>query len=356
MTKNRGTVLVTGGAGFIGCAISKALADSYDRVLVVDNLHPQIHATPTRPADLDERVELIVADVTDPATWDAILADGTHPDAVVHLAAETGTGQSLSESSRHASVNVVGTTQMIDALHRHERLPQRIVLASSRAVYGEGAWQRGDGSQFYPGPRPLKIFEAGQWDFPDATPLPMDARSVHPDPASVYAVTKLAQEQILTLWGDAYGVEIGIVRLQNVYGPGQSLNNSYTGILSLFCRQARAGKTISLYEDGEIRRDFILIDDVADAIVRRLTSVDCDPTPIDIGSGEFQTISTAAHLIAEHYGAPTPVVTGQFRHGDVRHAWAATDAAADQLGFTAKYSLRDGIEQLTAWIEGQLDD
>lgn len=354
MTTSRGTVLVTGGAGFIGCAISGKLADLYDRVVVVDNLHPQIHATPTRPADLDERAELVVGDVTEAATWDSLLAE-VHPDAVVHLAAETGTGQSLSESTRHASVNVVGTTQMLDALNRHQQMPQRIVLASSRAVYGEGAWRHGDGSLFYPGPRPLKMLEAGEWDFPDATPVPMEATSVQPGPASVYAVTKLAQEQILTLWGDAYQVPIGIVRLQNVYGPGQSLNNSYTGILSLFCRQAREGKTISIYEDGEIRRDFILIDDVADAIVARLTSPECDPTPVDIGSGEFQTIATAASLIAEHYGAPAPQVTGQFRHGDVRHAWADPEAARTKLGFSAKYSLRDGVERLTEWIEGQLD-
>ncbi len=357
MTSRRGTVLVTGGAGFIGCAMSKGLADLYDRVVMLDNLHPQIHATPTRPDALDPRAELVVGDVTDPAVWDELLGGGLRPDAIVHLAAETGTGQSLTESTRHASVNVVGTTQMLDALLRHEALPQRIVLASSRAVYGEGAWRHtADDSLFYPGPRPLKMFEQGQWDFPDAVPVAMDARTVHPGPASVYAVTKLAQEQILTLWGDAYGVEIGIVRLQNVYGPGQSLNNSYTGILSLFCRQARVGKTISLYEDGEIRRDFILIDDIAAAIILRLTSEDTNPTPIDIGSGEFQTIATAANLIAEHYGAPTPVVTGQFRHGDVRHAWADPTAAQERLGFTARYSLREGVEVLTEWIEGQLGE
>lgn len=349
-----GTVLVTGGAGFIGCAISSQLAERFERVVAVDNLHPQIHAQQVRPQALDERVELVVGDVTDAEMWDGLLAD-MHPAMIVHLAAETGTGQSLTESNRHASVNVVGTTQMLDALSRNEKLPKRIVLASSRAVYGEGAWRGADGELFYPGPRPLRMFEAGQWDFSDAEPVAMDARTASPQPASVYAVTKLAQEQLLRIWGDAYGVQIGIVRLQNVYGPGQSLNNSYTGILSLFCRQAREGKTISLYEDGEIRRDFILIDDVAEAIVACLVGDDTDPTPIDIGSGEFQTIATAAQLIAEHYGAPTPVVTGQFRHGDVRHAWADPSAAEKRLGFKARYSLREGIDRLTAWIEGQLN-
>lgn len=354
MTSSRNTVVVTGGAGFIGCAISKALADNYDRVVVVDNLHPQIHAQPERPAALDPRAELVVADVAESRTWDDLLGRGCRPDAVVHLAAETGTGQSLSESTRHADVNVVGTTQLLDGLHRHDIRPERIVLASSRAVYGEGAWQRSDQTLFYPGPRPLQMLEAGQWDFPDATPVPMDARRVQPGPASIYGVTKLAQEQILGIWGDAFEVPIGVVRLQNVYGPGQSLNNSYTGILSLFCRLARQGQVIPVYEDGQIRRDFILIDDVADAIIRRLTIPECDPTPIDIGGGEYQTVLTAAQLIAEHYGAPDPEITGQFRHGDVRHAWADPRAAREQLGFVARFDLREGLARLIEWIEGEL--
>ena len=351
-----GTVVVTGGAGFIGTAIAPALAERFRRVVAVDNLHPQIHATRERPADLDERVELVVGDVARPETWDALLTDtlaGEAPAAVVHLAAETGTGQSLSESSRHAHVNVEGTTRMLDAFHRYNALPRRIVLASSRAVYGEGAWER-DGEVFYPGPRPQSMFEAGQWDFPGAAPTAMDARRVEPRPASIYGVTKLAQEQILTLWADAHGVAAGIVRLQNVYGPGQSLSNPYTGIMSLFCRQAREGKTIALYEDGEVRRDFIIIDDVARAVVARLLHPECPATPIDIGSGEMQTIATAARLIARHYGAPEPEVTGAFRHGDVRHAWADVTQAREVLGFEAEVSLAEGIERLATWIDGRL--
>ena len=349
-----GTVLVTGGAGFIGCAISASLADAFDRVVVVDSLHPQIHATGERPAELDARAELIVADVAEAQTWDTVLAQHS-PDVVIHLAAETGTGQSLEESTRHTHVNVVGTSQLLDGLNRHGKLPRRIVLSSSRAVYGEGAWSDSDGKPFYPGQRTSATLDQAQWDFPAATPLPMKASATFPAPVSVYGATKLAQEHVLQAWAKSYGVETVILRLQNVYGPGQSLINPYTGIMSLFCRMAMGGKSIPLYEDGEVRRDFILIDDVASAIVAGAVSPTVQGEPMDIGSGEFQTIGTAAKLIAAHYNAPEPHVTGQYRQGDVRHAWADISAAKDVLGWTPQYNLAQGIDRLANWIDAQPD-
>ena len=139
-----GACLVTGGAGFIGCAVSGRLADRFDRVVALDDMHPQVHASADRPAALDPRVDLVRGDVTSRETWDALLAE-LRPDVVLHLAAETGTAQSLTESTRHAQVNVVGTTQMLDALLRHDALPDRVLLTSSRAVYGEGAWADAEG-------------------------------------------------------------------------------------------------------------------------------------------------------------------------------------------------------------------
>lgn len=344
--------LVTGGAGFIGSAISGPLADAFDEVVVVDNLHPQIHPGSVRPAELDERVRLVQRDITEESTWDQVLSEVT-PDVVVHLAAETGTGQSLAESTRHGLVNVVGTTRMLDALQKLDRRPERIVLTSSRAVYGEGAWRRADGNLFYPGVRNTQMLDRGQWDFADAEPTAMRADEVMPSPASVYGATKLAQEQIVRFWADAYGVDAAILRLQNVYGPGQSLINPYTGIMSLFCRLAKAGTSIPLYEDGEVRRDFILIDDVASAVVAATLRGTGGPDAVDIGSGETQTIATAATLISEYYGAPSPHVTGQFRHGDVRHAWADVDPARERLGWEPRFSLREGVEQLARWIDDQ---
>lgn len=347
------TVLVTGGAGFIGCAISEQLTRSFGRVVVVDMLHPQIHASPERPAALAAGAELIVADITQAETWDSVLTE-VSPDIVIHLAAETGTGQSLEESTRHGNTNVVGTTQMLDGLNRYDRKPRRIVLSSSRAVYGEGAWQKTDGQLFYPGQRSSDILSRRQWDFPDAAPVAMSAARVAPAPVSVYGATKLAQEHILMSWAKSFGVEIAVLRLQNVYGPGQSLINSYTGIMSLFCRIAREGKSIPLYEDGEVRRDFVLIDDVASALLAAATAASVSDKPLDIGSGEFQTIRTAAEQIARFYGAPAPHVTEQFRQGDVRHAWADIEAAKAALPWTPRYSLEEGIKILATWIEDQL--
>ena len=349
-----GTVLVTGGAGFIGCAISASLADAFDQVVVVDSLHPQIHASGARPAELDPRAELIVADVAEASTWDTVLAKHS-PDVVIHLAAETGTSQSLEEATRHTHVNVVGTSQLLDGLNRHGRLPRRIVLSSSRAVYGEGAWADAEGKLFYPGQRTSETLDQSQWDFPGAVPVAMKASETFPAPVSVYGATKLAQEHVLQAWAKAFGVETVILRLQNVFGPGQSLINPYTGIMSLFCRMAMGGKSIPLYEDGEVRRDFILIDDVASAIVAGAVSSTVQGEPMDIGSGEFQTIGTAAKLIAAHYNAPAPHVTGQYRQGDVRHAWADITAAEKVLGWTPRYNLAEGIDRLANWIDVQPD-
>lgn len=349
-----GTVLVTGGAGFIGCAISASLVEAFDRVVVVDNLHPQIHASGERPAGLASSAELIVGDIAETETWDRVLAK-LSPDVVIHLAAETGTAQSLSESTRHAHVNVVGTTQMLDGLARHQKLPRRIVLSSSRAVYGEGAWATADGARFYPGQRTNVILNTSQWDFPGARPVAMKASETFPAPVSVYGGTKLAQENILRAWTKSFGVETVILRLQNVYGPGQSLINPYTGIMTLFCRMAMGGKSIPLFEDGKVRRDFILIDDVASAIVAGALSATVQDEPMDIGSGEFQTIGTAAQLIAKHYNAPEPHVTGEFRQGDVRHAWADISEANRVLGWAPKYDLAQGIDRLANWIDAQPD-
>lgn len=351
MTSNS-TVLVTGGAGFIGCAISGLLTQHFDRVIAFDNLHPQIHQSQVRPDALAPEAELVVGDVTCSADLDSVLSQ-TQPDVVIHLAAETGTGQSLNEASRHGLVNVVGTTQLMDALVRNG-LPRRIVLTSSRAVYGEGAWKSPEGQIYYPPQRTTAMVKSDQWDFA-GVPQPMDSRVVQPAPVSVYAATKLAQEHLLNVWGKAMGVDIAVLRLQNVYGPGQSLSNPYTGILSLFARMARLGRQIPLYEDGSVRRDFVLIDDVATAVYQAATSAEVYDFPIDIGSGEFQTIGTAAQLIAEFYSAPTPAVTGLFREGDVRHAWADITSAKAHLDWQPNYSLAEGVERLCNWIETQKD-
>lgn len=347
------TCLVTGGAGFIGCAISPALSEYFDRVVVVDNLHPQVHATQSRPEALHAKAELVVADGSLAETWDDLLP-GLHPHTIIHLAAETGTGQSLTEGSRHAIVNVVGSTQMLDALKRHERMPQRIVLTSSRAVYGEGAWRAADGSLTYPGQRTFAQLEAGQWDFPGLVAQPFEATRTHPDPTSIYGATKLTQELVLRAWAQSFKVELGLLRLQNVYGPGQSLSNPYTGIVSLFSQMAKQGKTIPLYEDGDIVRDFVFIEDVADAVMRIATMEHIPSvTPYDVGSGTPTTIRELAEIIGAIYGAPPPLVNGAFRNGDVRAASCDVSRTVRELGWTPQWSASQGVRALCQWIDGQ---
>jgi dTDP-L-rhamnose 4-epimerase len=345
------TCLITGGAGFIGCAISSSLVRDFERVVALDNMHPQIHSTPDRPARLDPNVELVMGDVTDKETWDTVLAT-VKPDVVIHLAAETGTGQSLTEGTRHALVNVVGTTQMLDAFVRNETLPKRILLTSSRAVYGEGAWQDAAGAVSYPGQRSRSQLESGVWDFPGLKCLPFEATRTEPRPTSIYGATKLTQEMVLSAWALSFGVEVGLLRLQNVYGPGQSLSNPYTGIVSLFARLARSGQTIPLYEDGEIVRDFVFIDDVADAVFRIATAQSIVPGAIyDIGSGEATTIRQLAVLISQIYGAPEPKVNGAFRNGDVRSASCDISRSRDQLGWGPEWSVERGVKTLCSWID-----
>ena len=272
---------------------------------------------------------------------------------MVHLAAETGTAQSLSESTRHGLVNVVGTTRMLDAFTRVAHVPSRFLLTSSRAVYGEGTWRDPEGRLYRPGLRTHAQLEAGVWDHPGEH-LPTTAADTMPAPVSVYGATKLAQEHILAAWTGAHDATLSVLRLQNVYGPGQSLSNPYTGIVSLFSQLAREGRAIPLYEDGEITRDFVYIEDVVTALAAALRTPPSDHVRVaDVGSGVRTTIRDLATVIAEYHGAPEPVVTGQFRDGDVRHAACTVDATREELGWAPAWSLRDGTAALQEWIAQQ---
>lgn len=346
-------VLITGGAGFIGCAISRLLVASGHSVVAVDNLHPQVHERSERPEALHSDVKLLVGDIADAETWNRLLVD-FRPTVIFHLAAETGTGQSLLEATRHGRVNVVGTTEMTDALARHGIVPKRVILTSSRAVYGEGAWEYESGETTYPGIRGHGTLARGQWE-PEGknggrcAALPHSARRVHPGPTSIYGATKLAQEHILSAWCTAKSVDLKILRLQNVYGAGQSPINPYTGIITLFHRMARKGEAIPVYEDGEIVRDFVYIDDVAKAIV--LAADDERSLGIvDVGTGNRVTILEAARTIARLHGAPPPFITGQFRDGDVRSAVADCELLSKYLDPSGMIQFDVGAKLVGDWL------
>lgn len=349
-----GRVLVTGGAGFIGCALSQKLAAQAEKWLVMDSMHPQVHTSDERPIALHSSAQLLKADVTKAEDWDQVLT-GFRPDVVVHLAAETGTAQSLNEASRHSLVNVVGTTEMTDAFGRHGFFPNHIVITSSRAVYGEGNWKKSTGEVFQPGMRSHQMLESGRWDFPQSEALPSSSESTIPAPTSVYGATKLAQEHLLTAWGGSHEVAVSILRLQNVYGAGQSLSNPYTGIVSLFSQLAMQGKPIPLYEDGNIVRDFVYIDDVISALAEVISSGPDNARPVlDIGTGKGSTISELAIEISNYHQAPAPYVTGQYRDGDVRFAACDLSFTLDALNWKPQISLPLGIARLQEWIAAEL--
>ncbi|ORW12146.1 NAD-dependent epimerase/dehydratase family protein [Mycobacterium kyorinense] len=348
-------MLVTGGAGFIGSALSRRLIKAGYDVAVMDVLHPQVHAG-HGPIDLLPSVRLFTGDVTHAPDWDAVLRL-FRPSQIVHLAAETGTAQSLTEATRHASVNVVGTAQLLDGLSRAGHVPDQFVLASSRAVYGEGAWQSGE-EVFYPRPRSHAQLLAGIWDPQGPTgeaavPLPSCANRTEPRPTNIYAATKLAQEHMLTAWTTAHDASLSVLRLQNVYGPGQSLTNSYTGIVALFARLARVQSPLEVYEDGRIVRDFVFIDDVVDALLTTLQRPAAQPRCLDIGSGSATTIHELARKVAAMCDAPDPVVVPKFRDGDVRAASCSIEPAKKELDWRPKWALEGGLRALLDWIGRQ---
>jgi len=340
---------VTGGAGFIGCALSASLANRYSKVIAIDNMHPQIHSSSERPEFLHPSVELVVADITIPETWNKLLSTYT-PNVIYHLAAETGTGQSLMESSRHAEVNILGTTRMLDALSAHGKLPDRIILTSSRAVYGEGGWVDPKGGISYPGQRTNDMLTNSQWDFPGLSAAPFNASQTLTYPTSIYGATKLSQEQLISCWANAYGVKTGILRLQNVYGVGQSLTNPYTGIVSFFSQMAKSKQSIPLYEDGEVVRDFVYISDVANALILAADSEERSFI-YDVGSGKSITIHELASIISKRYDAPAPHICGKFRNGDVRYASCDIQDTVNALNWNPAVTVESGIEKLCAWID-----
>jgi dTDP-L-rhamnose 4-epimerase len=349
------SVLITGGAGFIGSALARRLVKAGFDVAVMDVLHPQVHGE--RPAiNLPPAVRLFTGDVTHAPDCDAVLRL-FRPAQIVHLAAETGTAQSLSEATRHGSVNVVGTTQLLDALSRSAHVPDQLVLASSRAVYGEGAWRCGP-EIFYPQPRSHAQLMAGIWDPQGTTgepavPLPSCAARTEPRPTNIYAATKLAQEHILAAWTAAHDAHLSVLRLQNVYGPGQSLMNSYTGIVALFARLARQQRPLEVYEDGRILRDFIYIDDVVEALFAAIEGPATGSRCLDIGSGIPTTIHELARKISAICDAPEPNVVAKFRDGDVRAASCDIEPAKNELNWRPQRALDDGLRALLGWIGEQ---
>jgi dTDP-L-rhamnose 4-epimerase len=349
------TVLITGGAGFIGSHLCDELLRHGYRVRVLDNLSPQVHgADRHRPAYLSAEVDLRVGDVRDPAQVEAAL-DGM--DIVVHLAARVGVGQSMYEIAEYTSVNVQGTAVLLEALMRQP--VRRLLVASSMSIYGEGLYREAGGAEVF-ARRTSQDLAAGKWEVhgPDGAPLmPVPTPETKmPDLASVYALGKYQQERLCLIFGEAYQVPAVALRFFNVYGPRQALSNPYTGVLAIFASRLLNDNPPLIYEDGGQRRDFVHVSDVVRACRLALEAEDgyVAGQAFNIGGACDVSIGRLAALMAEVMGKDVlPVITGRYRKGDIRHCFADVTHAQRRLDYWPQVSLDDGIRGLVPWLVEQ---
>lgn len=350
-------ILITGGAGFIGSNLSLKLIDKGYRVTVLDNLSPQIHGdnSPLYHA-IKDKVRFIKGTVLSYEDWKEALLG---VDAVIHLAAETGTGQSMYEIEKYTDVNIKGTSIFLDILANEPHTVRKMIVASSRAIYGEGKYLCPDHGAVYPEERSDTAMSQG--DFAVKCPVcgqnitltPTDETSlIHP--SSIYGITKQVQEQMFMVMGKTLNIPAVAFRYQNVYGAGQSLSNPYTGILSIFSTRIKNGKEITVFEDGLESRDFVYIDDVVDATILGLEKSEADGEVFNVGYGTAVDVLTVAQTLVDAYGASTPVlVSGNYRLGDIRHNYADLTKITAKLGFKPSVSFTEGIRRFVAWVNAQ---
>ena len=349
------SVLVTGGAGFIGSHLVDALLARDHTVRVFDNLEPQVHGPLAEqgrwPAYANAGAQYILGDVRD---RDALAQALEGIDVVYHLAAATGVGQSMYRIAQYVEVNVQGTANLLDALANARNRPRRVVLASSRAIYGEGAYRCASCGIVHPPVRSPAQLDAGQWEPPcprcggpiAAVPTP---ESLPPDPGSIYGVTKLAQEQLCLCTGRAYGLGVTALRFFNVYGPRQSRSNPYTGILTAFLGRLAAGEAPEVYEDGLMTRDFVHVSDIVRALIAAAGPGPETVGAFNIGSGRAASILELAGLLCRsREPAVRPHVSGAARVGDIRHCTADNGAAQSALGYAPVVGLAAGLAALAA--------
>lgn len=352
-------VLVTGGAGFIGTHLTRRLLREGCAVSVLDNFNSQVHArAQDLAADLVGHVLLFRGDVRDRSLIARALEK---QDVVVHLAAETGTGQSMYEISTYQSTNIGGTAAILDFLvNGSANRVSKIVVASSRAIYGEGKYRCEEDGVVYPGPRPLEDLKAGQYEprcprcdavcVPEAT-----TEDSAVNPLSFYGLTKQVQEQMILMFSRARGLTAYSLRYQNVYGPGQSLHNPYTGILAIFSNLARSNSAIQIFEDGKESRDFVYVDDVVEATWRCMRAEGFTVEPFNVGTGQRTTVLQVAKEIVRFFGSKSKIsVTGAFRQGDIRHNFADIAKIHEAFGFTPRFSFREGLKRFLSWADAQV--
>jgi len=348
-------ILITGGAGFIGSHLADDLLERGYRVRALDNLSPQVHGPDAeRPDYLNPDVDLVVGDVRDPQAVRRALRG---VDAVYHLAAVVGVGQSMYEVAQYTEVNNLGTAVLLEALVEHP--VERLVVASSMSLYGEGLYRAPDGDVHAGVARTLDQLKRADWEVRDAcgevlTPVPTP-ESKAPSLSSVYALSKYDQERMCLMIGRAYAIPTVALRFFNVFGTRQALSNPYTGVLAIFASRLLNNNPPAIFEDGLQRRDFVSVYDVAQACRLSLEVPEAADNVFNVGSGRDYTIREIAERIAGVLGKEhvEPEITGQYRVGDIRHCFSDISLARGVLGYEPRVTLEDGLAELAEWLEGQ---
>jgi dTDP-L-rhamnose 4-epimerase len=350
----KGTVLITGGAGFIGSHLASDLLRAGYHVRVLDSLIPQVHGVrPERPAYLHKDAELVVGDVRNPENVDKALAG---VGAVYHFVALVGVGQSMYQIAEYTSVNNLGTAVLLERFVKHR--VSKLIVASSMSVYGEGRYVTEKGEPYDHASRSTTQLKAREWEMtmPDGSllrPVPTPENK-QPSLASVYALSKYDQEQMCLMVGRAYGVPTVAMRFFNAYGPYQSLSNPYTGVLAIFASRLMNGQRPIIFEDGQQLRDFVSVYDVARAC-RLALEVDAARDLIfNVGSGQTISVRDVARSLAKVLGKKIePEVTGNYRVGDIRHCFPDISLARNVLGYKPSMTLEKGMRDLAAWLDQQ---
>lgn len=350
-------ILITGGAGFIGSNLSLKLIEKGYIVTVLDNLSSQIHGN-NAPLynNIKDKVRFIKGTVLCYDDWIKAL-DGI--DVVVHLAAETGTGQSMYEIEKYTDVNIKGTAIFLDILANKKHTVKKMVIASSRSIYGEGKYRCNTHGNVYPKER--QDIDMARGDFSVKCPickcdvelLPTDEESkIHP--SSIYGITKQVQEEMFLVMGQSLGIPAVAFRYQNVYGAGQSLSNPYTGILSIFSTRIKNGHDIVIFEDGLESRDFVYVDDIVDATILGIEKNEANGEIFNIGLGSAIDVLTVAKALVRAYNSSSKItISKNYRLGDIRHNYADLTKIKTKLGFEPKIGFEEGIRRFTQWVESQ---
>lgn len=356
-------ILITGGAGFIGSKLALRLIDAGYQVTVLDNLLPQIHGEnpeTTSPLyqSIKDKVHFIKGDVTRKEDWKTALQN---QHVIVHFAAETGTGQSMYEIERYTQVNVSGTAILLDYLTNEKHKIEKVIIASSRAVYGEGKYFSQQQQQFiYPSNRLEQDLENGIFELRNPNNPTEFLQVVATDedskiqPKSIYGLTKYHQEQALMICCSSLNIPCVALRYQNVYGPGQSLTNPYTGILSIFSTRILQQKSINIFEDGLESRDFVFIDDVVQATFLSIEKNTANYNVMNVGTGIATSVLQVANTLMQHYEKAVPLeISGQYRKGDIRHNFADISRLQQLIGFTPNIDFNNGIKRFCDWVKQQ---